>query len=96
MHGKLSKIFHEKTVIFEGLKNPFLATRYHSLMVDHQKLPDCLRITARTEDGIIMGLEHKEFPIFGVQFHPESIASEYGHDLLGNFLRIASASENIN
>jgi len=89
MHGKLSKIFHEESKIFGGLKTPFLATRYHSLMVDSEGFPTCLRITARSEDGVIMGLEHKNFPIFGVQFHPESIASEHGHDLLENFLRIA-------
>jgi len=89
MHGKLSEIFHEKSKIFGGLKTPFLATRYHSLMVDSEDLPTCLQITARSEDGVIMGLEHKDFPVFGVQFHPESIASEHGHDLLANFLRIA-------
>ena len=89
MHGKLSEIFHEKSKIFRDLKTPFLATRYHSLMVDSEDLPTCLQITARSEDGVIMGLEHKDFPVFGVQFHPESIASEHGHDLLANFLRIA-------
>jgi len=89
MHGKLSEIFHGESKIFAGLKTPFLATRYHSLMVDPEAFPTCLRITARSEDGVIMGLEHKDFPVFGVQFHPESIASEHGHDLLENFLRIA-------
>ena len=88
MHGKLSKIFHEEIEIFSGLKRPFVATRYHSLMVSEEGLPTVLRVTARTEDGIIMGLRHKHFPIFGVQFHPESIASEHGHDLLKNFLQI--------
>ena len=93
MHGKLSEIFHEDTVIFDGIKNPFSATRYHSLMVELENLPNCLKITARTNDGVIMGLEHKELPIFGVQFHPESIASEHGHDLLKNFLRVAHMVE---
>ena len=88
MHGKLSKIFHDEIEIFSGLKRPFVATRYHSLMVSEEGLPTVLRVTARTEDGIIMGLRHKNFPIFGVQFHPESIASEHGHDLLKNFLQI--------
>ena len=90
MHGKLSKIFHEEIEIFSGLKRPFVATRYHSLMVSEEDLPTVLRITARTEDGVIMGLRHEHFPIFGVQFHPESIASEHGHDLLKNFLQITS------
>ena len=90
MHGKLSKIFHEEIEIFSGLKTPFVATRYHSLMVSEEGLPTVLRITARTEDGVIMGLRHAHFPIFGVQFHPESIASEHGHDLLKNFLQITS------
>ena len=88
MHGKLSKIFHEEIEIFSGLKRPFVATRYHSLMVSEEGLPSVLRVTARTEDGVIMGLRHEHFPIFGVQFHPESIASEHGHDLLKNFLQI--------
>ena len=86
MHGKLSKIYFEKESIFNGLNNPFLATRYHSLVVAPDNLPNCLQITARTKDGVIMGVQHKELPIFGVQFHPESIASEHGHDLLKNFL----------
>ena len=88
MHGKLSKIFHDEIEIFSGLKRPFVATRYHSLMVSEEGLPSVLRVTARTEDGVIMGLRHEHFPIFGVQFHPESIASEHGHDLLKNFLQI--------
>lgn len=88
-HGKLSSIFHNGFGIFENIPNPFTATRYHSLTVERETLPDCLEITAETKDGIIMGLAHKEFPIYGVQFHPESIASEHGHDLLGNFIKIA-------
>ena len=90
MHGKLSKIFHDEIEIFSGLKRPFVATRYHSLMVSEKGLPTVLRITARTEDGVIMGVKHEHYPIFGVQFHPESIASEHGHDLLKNFLQITS------
>ena len=89
--GKLSQIFHDELEIFSGLKRPFVATRYHSLMVSEAGLPTTLRVTARTEDGVIMGLRHKHFPIFGVQFHPESIASEHGHDLLQNFLQITSS-----
>ena len=87
MHGKISKIVHKKQGVFTGLPSPFNATRYHSLIVERKTLPDCLAITAETEDGIIMGLQHKELNIHGVQFHPESIASEYGHELLANFVR---------
>jgi anthranilate synthase component 2 len=90
MHGKLSKIFHDEIEIFSGLKRPFVATRYHSLMVSEEGLPSVLRVTARTEDGVIMGVKHEHYPIFGVQFHPESIASEHGHDLLKNFLQITN------
>ena len=86
MHGKTSEIHHHGKGIFKGLKNPFTATRYHSLIVDRATLPDCLEITAETADGIIMGLQHREHSIHGVQFHPESIASEHGHDLLRNFI----------
>lgn len=88
MHGKLSQIIHEGKGIFKGLKSPFTATRYHSLIVERKSLPQCLEITAQTEDGLIMGLRHKEFLIEGVQFHPESIASEQGHALLRNFLEM--------
>ena len=88
MHGKVSPISHNNTGIFAGLPNPFTATRYHSLIVDKNNLPDCLEITATTSDGLIMGLQHKEFNIHGVQFHPESIASEHGHDLLNNFIKM--------
>jgi len=86
MHGKTSQIFHENTGVFNGIKSPFTATRYHSLVIDKRSLPDCFDITAWTDDNEIMGIKHKDLPIEGVQFHPESILSEYGHDLLKNFL----------
>jgi len=86
MHGKVSRVFHIGTGIFADLPNPFNATRYHSLLVDRDSLPACLEVTAETGDGLIMGLAHRTLPIHGVQFHPESIASEHGHRLLGNFV----------
>ena len=86
MHGKTSKISHNNLGVFSGIKNPFTATRYHSLVIDRKSLPDCFDITAWTDDNEIMGIKHKELAIEGVQFHPESILSEYGHDLLKNFL----------
>ena len=89
MHGKTSAIHHDNQGVFAGLKNPFTATRYHSLAVQQGDLPPELEVTARTEDGEIMGLQHRTRPIFGVQFHPESIATECGHELLGNFLDLA-------
>lgn len=89
MHGKLSTITHTNKGIFEGLPKQFEITRYHSLIVERATLPDCLEITAETSDGIIMGLQHKTHPVHGVQFHPESIASQQGHALLANFLRLA-------
>lgn len=92
MHGKLSRIYHDGTSVFAGLDDGFEATRYHSLIIESKTLPDCLEITAQTEDGIIMGIAHRELPIHGVQFHPESIASEHGHALLRNFLDIAQAA----
>lgn len=88
MHGKTSAISHTGKGLFAGLPSPFTATRYHSLIVDRASLPDCLEVTAETEDGTIMGLQHKTQAVFGVQFHPESIASEHGHDLLKNFLNL--------
>ena len=86
MHGKTSPIHHDGTSVFRGLSNPFEATRYHSLIVKRETLPDCLQITAWTEEGEIMGLAHKEYPVHGVQFHPESILTQEGKQLLQNFL----------
>ena len=88
MHGKTSPIRHEGGGVFAGLPNPFEATRYHSLIVEKSSVPACLRITADTAEGEIMGLQHREFPVHGVQFHPESILSREGKSLLGNFLKI--------
>ena len=89
MHGKVSRIFHAGTDVLEGLPSPFSATRYHSLVVERETMPAVLVETARTGDGLVMGLRHRVLPVFGVQFHPESIASEHGHRVLGNFLAIA-------
>lgn len=89
MHGKLSPVTHGNRSVFSGLPEGFQATRYHSLTVERDSLPDRLSITAETEDGTIMGLSHDDHPIHGVQFHPESIASEYGMALMENFLKIA-------
>jgi len=85
-HGKIDPILHDGSGVFAGLPSPFRATRYHSLIVGRDNLPDCLGVTAWVEDGTIMGLKHRDLPIHGVQFHPESIASEHGHALLQNFL----------
>ncbi|AIQ15338.1 MULTISPECIES: aminodeoxychorismate/anthranilate synthase component II [unclassified Paenibacillus] len=87
MHGKTSPIHHHGTSVFEGLESPFTATRYHSLIVERESLPDCLEITAETAEGEIMALRHKEYPIEGVQFHPESIITDHGHIMLRNFLK---------
>lgn len=92
MHGKLSRIRHRGHGVFADLPSPFSATRYHSLIVERVSLPDCLEITAETEDGTVMGVQHREFPVHGVQFHPESIATEHGHKLLGNFLALAGGN----
>ena len=89
MHGKVSPIHHKNTSVFKGLPSPLTATRYHSLVIEKESLPDCLEITAESEDGVIQGLAHKTLPIHGVQFHPESIATEHGHAMLKNFLDIA-------
>ena len=88
MHGKTSPIRHHDTDVFRGLPNPFRATRYHSLLVERASLPDCLEVTAETAEGEIMGLRHKTLPVWGVQFHPESIATEGGMDMLKNFLSL--------
>jgi len=87
MHGKTSEIFHDDKTLFEGLPSPFIATRYHSLIVKAETLPDCLEVSARTAEGEIMALRHKEYAIEGVQFHPESIITQHGHQILRNFLR---------
>jgi anthranilate synthase component II len=89
MHGKVSAIHHTGKGVFAGLKNPFTATRYHSLSVKKDSLPEVLEVTAWTDDGEIMGFQHRTRPVHGVQFHPESIATECGHELLANFLEIA-------
>ncbi len=91
VHGKLSDIRHEGAGIFHGINAPFKATRYHSLVVERASLPDELMVTAETADGLIMGLAHRRLPVHGVQFHPESIASEHGHSMLKNFLDIAAS-----
>lgn len=86
MHGKTSPIYHHGESVFAGLPSPFTATRYHSLIVERESLPDCLEITAETAEGEIMGLRHKEYAVEGVQFHPESIITQHGHQILRNFL----------
>ena len=88
MHGKTSPIKHNGKDLFLGMPNPFAATRYHSLVIQRDTLPDCLEVTAETEEGEIMGVRHKEFPIWGVQFHPESILTENGRQILKNFLAL--------
>ncbi len=88
MHGKTSLVTHDGKTIFSGLRNPFPATRYHSLIVERESLPVCLEISATSPDGLIMGLRHKEAKVEGVQFHPESILTDAGRQLLGNFLRL--------
>jgi anthranilate synthase/aminodeoxychorismate synthase-like glutamine amidotransferase len=87
VHGKTSMVHHDGRGLFEGLPDPLEATRYHSLVVDRDSVPDCLEITAWTDDGLVMGLRHRDLPIEGVQFHPESVLTDAGHDLVGNFLR---------
>jgi anthranilate synthase/aminodeoxychorismate synthase-like glutamine amidotransferase len=89
MHGKTSAITHHNADIFEAVPSPFRATRYHSLIVERESLPDCLLPTAFSDDGVMQGMRHRALPVFGVQFHPESIATEHGHQILGNFLAIA-------
>ncbi|MFP4312981.1 MAG: anthranilate synthase component II [Alphaproteobacteria bacterium] len=88
IHGKVSEIIHSNTIIFNDIPSPYAVTRYHSLIIERSSLPECLTITAETKDGIIMGVSHKEKNIHGIQFHPESIATEHGHKLLENFVRL--------
>ncbi len=94
MHGKISEVFHNGKGIFNGLKNPFNATRYHSLVVEPYTLPNTLDVTAKTKEGVIMGLKHKEYCIEGVQFHPEAELTEYGHEMLENFINEARIYNN--
>lgn len=93
MHGKTSKIYHNEKGLFEGIPNPFNAVRYHSLVIDESTLPEDIEITARSEDGEIMAIQHKKYPIWGVQFHPESILTEYGLKLLENFIHLAEKAK---
>lgn len=91
MHGKTSPVKHNGEDLFEGMPNPFMATRYHSLVIERESLPACLEITAETEEGEIMGVRHRELPVHGVQFHPESILTDQGRTLVANFLKLGSA-----
>ncbi len=95
MHGKMGTIQHEGQSLFKGLPSPFEATRYHSLTIARDSMPDCLSITAQIDDGTIMGIQHNELPIHGVQFHPESIASAHGRDILANFLDLAGVKRTL-
>jgi len=88
MHGKLSEVRHSGAGVFEGLGSPLTATRYHSLVIERTSLPACLEVTAESDDGEIMGVRHREAAVEGVQFHPEAILTEQGHDLLANFLKL--------
>ncbi|MES2205785.1 MAG: aminodeoxychorismate/anthranilate synthase component II [Pseudomonadota bacterium] len=90
MHGKVSAVSHHNQGVFNGLPNPFQATRYHSLVIERETLPDCLEITASTDDGEIMGVRHKSLAVEGVQFHPEAILTEHGHAMLANFLKVGA------
>jgi anthranilate synthase/aminodeoxychorismate synthase-like glutamine amidotransferase len=91
MHGKVSRVTHADQSVFRGIPSPFVATRYHSLVVDRENLPAALEVTAWTDDGTVMGLRHRQYPLAGVQFHPEAILTEHGHALLANFLQDARA-----
>jgi anthranilate synthase component 2 len=93
MHGKVSHIHHDGKNLYAGMANPFTATRYHSLIIERSTCPKCLDITSTTDDGLIMGVQHKELPIYGVQYHPESILTEGGKALLANFLRLAKVTQ---
>lgn len=90
-HGKISYITHDGTGLFQGIASPIAVTRYHSLIAEEQTFPDCLHVTARSEDGLIMALAHRDLPIFGLQYHPESIATEHGSAMIANFLKLAGA-----
>jgi anthranilate synthase component II len=92
MHGKVSDIRHRGTGLFQGIPSPFVANRYHSLAVERDSVPDCLEVIAESDDGVIQGLAHRRHPLYGVQFHPESIATEHGHALLRNFLGLAAGA----
>lgn len=92
MHGKVSDIYHNCEGLFDNIQNPFTATRYHSLIAQRESLPESLEITAWTSDGIIMGVKHKQYQVYGVQFHPESFLTDCGHDLLRNFLKLSNLS----
>jgi len=91
MHGKVSRVTHAEQSVFRGIPSPFAATRYHSLVVDRENLPADLEVTAWTDDGTVMGLRHRQYPLAGVQFHPEAVLTEHGHELLANFLQDARA-----
>ncbi|MGH9028035.1 MAG: anthranilate synthase component II [Acidimicrobiales bacterium] len=93
MHGKTSQVFHSGSDVFSGLSSPFEATRYHSLVVERESIPESLEVTAQTADGVVMGLRHRELPLVGVQFHPESILTPTGPSLLANFLAMAGGAE---
>jgi len=93
MHGKISEITHTGKGVLAGISSPFKATRYHSLTIERESLPDCMEITAESDDGVIQGIAHKDQPLHGVQFHPESIASEHGHQLIQNFLDITKRKQ---
>jgi len=94
MHGKVSRVLHQEQSVFRGIPSPFAATRYHSLVVERDGLPSDLEVTAWTDDGVVMGLRHRQYPLAGVQFHPEAILTEHGHTLLSNFLQDARAWRN--
>jgi anthranilate synthase component II len=93
MHGKVSTITHTGKGVFKDIPDSFTATRYHSLTIQPDSMPDCLEITAHSEDGVIQGVQHRELPVYGVQFHPESIMSEHGHDLLRNFVELSQTKQ---
>ncbi len=94
MHGKITGIYNYNTGILKGLPDKFQVTRYHSLVLSEKSFPDCLRIDAKAEDGAVMAISHRELPIFGLQFHPEAVLSQYGHEVLNHFMRIAEKRRN--